>query len=291
MPEGPEVILTSQYLDNVLKNRYIIDINVISGRYFKNPNKSKKKILHGKNLIDNLKVKSVNSKGKFIYFTMKDENNENVYMLNTLGLSGNWSFEKDKYTRVIFTIKNRKNEFCLYFNDLRNFGSIEITKDKKILDNKLDKIATDILKSNISNDELIEKIEKINPKLNIVKVLMDQSKLVSGIGNYLVAEILYHSKIKPQRKFGDLTDKEIKNLAYSMRYISKLAYSHNSTGYMILFHNINMNEIYEEYHKDIKINKKFKFNVYRQKEDPKGNPILTDNIIKGRTIYYSKLQK
>ena len=42
----------------------------------------------------------------------------------------------------------------------------------------------------------------------LVKVLMDQQALVSGIGNYLVAEILYDAKLNPHRELDKLSNKE-----------------------------------------------------------------------------------
>ncbi len=48
------------------------------------------------------------------------------------------------------------------------------------------------------------------------------------------------------------------------------------------------------YHPDIKLGKaKFKFNIYRQNKDPKGNKVKAEkDIIKGRTTYWvPKIQK
>lgn len=304
MPEGPEVIITTQYLGTKLKGKYITGMKIIGGRYFsKNSeeNTSKKKILFGKDycLSSKLNIIDIKSKGKFIYFILKNENDEDVYMLNTLGLTGQWSFYNDKQARIIFTIKNGEKEYKLYFVDMRNFGTVEFTKNKDKLNDKLESLAPDILRSNITTDKIISRMNKMKKDINLVKLLMDQNKLVSGIGNYLVAEILYDAKINPNRTLFDLTDKEKEKLAYSMRYISKLAYYDNTTGYMILFDKFLENHknkvdknIFENFHKDIKINKPFNFNVYRQKEDNYGNKIEKVSIIKGRHVYYSpKIQK
>ena len=61
---------------------------------------------------------------------------------------------------------------------------------------------------------------------------MDQNDIVSGIGNYLSAEILYDAKISPHRQLDKLSNTEKKQLAHSMRKIVKLAYYDNKTGYM-----------------------------------------------------------
>jgi formamidopyrimidine-DNA glycosylase len=295
MPEGPEVIITTQYLSSKLKGKFISGMKVISGRYYSNINNSKKKVLNGKEycLKSKLEIIDIKSKGKFIYFTLKNTNGEFIYLLNTLGLSGQWSFYNDKQTRVIFNISDGDKSYKLYFIDMRNFGTIEFTKDINKLNDKLNSLAPDILRSNISTDELYDLMISIKRDSNLVKLLMDQKKLVSGIGNYLVAEILYNSKIDPNRSLFDLSKNEKLNLAYSMRYVSKLAYYDNTTGYMKLFDGFLKNHkkkiktnIFENFHKDIIIDKPFNFNVYRQKKDPLDNDVKKKSIIKGRHIYY-----
>src|SRR5690606_16237701 len=98
----------------------------------------------------------------------------------------------------------------LYFNDVRNFGNMEITNNIEILNNKLNSLAPDFLKEDFTNNEFHQMIVSyvhVNNKLSqarmnkeIVKVLMDQNSIGSGIGNYLVAEILFKAKISPYTK-------------------------------------------------------------------------------------------
>jgi formamidopyrimidine-DNA glycosylase len=304
MPEGPEVIITTQYLYHKLNKKQIKDLIILGGRYYSNEKGSKRKILNGHNLFTNnkpLTIKNISSKGKFIYFTLTTSDNKVIYMMNTLGMSGNWSFYKDKFSRIKMKIYDAKKDkmYNLYFNDMRNFGTLEFTDNKKVLNERLDKLAVDILRSNITTDKLVKlmnnMIGKNRKTLNLVKLMMDQCRLVSGIGNYLVAEILYDAKLNPHRTLDDLTNNEKKALAYSMRKITKHAYYDNHTGYMIYYENF-MNKhkkrvddnLLEDYHDDIKIIEPFEFKVYRQKKDPYGNKVITDSIVKSRTIHYVK---
>ena len=154
---------------------------------------------------------------------------------------------------------------------------------------------TDVALSIMINDF----IKKTRKNLNVVKVLMDQNGIVSGIGNYLVAEILYDAKINPHKKLTDLTAKKILQLAHSMKKIVKRAYYDNKTGYMDNFKNFMAKHkervdknIFPNYHPDIKIGTGFQFKVYGQETDPKGNKVKQDNIIKDRTIHWvPKIQK
>ena len=111
MPEGPEVKL---FIDNLNQNfRYyqIKTVEVLSGRYIKKP------ISNIKNL-EGKEIKSFNCKGKFIWFDLDD-----IIVFNTLGMTGSWSKNKTYHSRI--EIKFYEND-PLYFNDIRNFGTFQI---------------------------------------------------------------------------------------------------------------------------------------------------------------------
>jgi formamidopyrimidine-DNA glycosylase len=293
MPEGPEVIITTQYLNNKLKNKKPTDIKVISGRYTHQK-------LQGINLLKNtnLIIKRVNSKGKFIWFDIKDiDSKKDIYLMNTLGMTGIWSFNEKKSNRVVITIENKTGKTTnLYFTDARNFGTIVITSDKSVLDKRLNKLAPDILRSNMTNEQLLEitkqYISKSRANKNVVKVLMNQNAIVSGIGNYLVAEILYDARISPFTNLNEISSNKLKKLVHSMRKITKMAYYDNITGYMVNFKEFGNNHlkmvedrVFPNYLPDI-VGKKFRFNVYQQEKDSKGNIVKRDEIVKGRTIHW-----
>ena len=120
---------------------------------------------------------------------------------------------------------------------------------------------------------------------------MDQKKVCSGIGNYLVAEILYRDEISPHRLSDSLTDEEIKNLKYWIAYVVKLSYVANDIGYMINLKNEKDKITRKNYHPEIKLKKsdqEFRFNVYKKKFDPLGNKVTAEKIIAGRTTYWVK---
>jgi formamidopyrimidine-DNA glycosylase len=282
MPEGPEILLTAQYLNKCLLNKEIGNIEVLSGRYVKN------KLVGLNKLVYPLKVLNVSSKGKFLWFNLVDNNSEPVYLMNTFGLTGMWTNEFDEYSRVRIDLV--KSDKSYYYSDMIGYGTLKIVFTKKELDKQLNKLAPDILQSNMSASQMVELIEDFikNTKkrdTNIVKVLMDdQGAILSGIGNYLIAEILYDAKINPHRNIDELNEQELKNLVKSIRKVTKNSYVNGATEYTKHF----KKEIYEEYFKDVKITKTFNFKVYKQEKDPKGNKVIKDTIIKGRTIHWVK---
>ena len=273
MPEVAEITLTAQILLKYLKNKKLKQIKIRSGRYLN------KEPVGFKEFIDQLPLTlvNVNSKGKFLYFDLVNDNNEHWYIWNTLGLTGMWSFYKTEYIRFVFKFGSIK----IYFSDMRNFGTIKFDNDKNQLDKKLKSLGPDFLKDDFD----LSKIKKYN--LPIINLLMDQKKIGSGLGNYLTAEILYHAKISPHRLGNQLSKCDIKRLTYWIKYITKLAYMDNHTGYMINLEP-EMNTIKKvNYHPEIDIDhKKFSFDVYRKKLDPCGNKVKAEKILKDRTTYW-----
>lgn len=297
MPEGPEIIITSQYLKTKLKKKKIESIEILSGRY-----------LHQKlrwiELTDNvpLTIDDINSKGKFMWMDLKDSDGRDIYMMNTFGMTGLWSFKNNPSARIKMTIKSntlQNKTYTLYYIDPRNFGTIEFTSSRTTLQNRIDKLAPDILKTNMSDNDLVDMINNFittsKKNKNLVKVLMDQNSIVSGIGNYLVAEILYDAKLNPHRDLSSLSNRELKILAHSMRKITKYSYCDNLTEYLEhykIFMKTRLQKIdsgkFPNYHPDIKSKHGFKFKVYQQLIDPLGNQVIKDMIVKDRKIHWVK---
>jgi formamidopyrimidine-DNA glycosylase len=304
MPEVPEIAITVQYLKTKLIGKYITSMKILSGRYTHEKLDNTHIFDTGAKIKDPYKIIDIDSKGKFLWFTLKNSNKK-IFIANTLGMTGLWSFFKDPSSRIKFTVLSKNKKYNLYFIDQRNFGQINIYEDEKDIKNRLDRLAPDILKGGLSDGDVLELIEKYLKKksknTNIVKVLMgDQSAIVSGIGNYLIAEILYDAKINPHRMLSNLSRTEKKRLAHSMRKITKYSYYDNKTGYMLNYirfmenHPTNIDKrIFPNYLPDIVANgSSFQFNVYGKDKDPKNNTVKKDSIIKNRTIHWvPKIQK
>jgi len=280
MPEIAEVALTAQILEKHFKNKTLISFNFVSGRYTKTSPVGY--TTFNKNLP--MKVTRIDSRGKFLWFELVNSKTQTKwYIWNTLGLTGLWSLTEPKHLRAVLTFKGDK---VAYFSDMRNFGTFKFSDNAVDLQAKLKTLSPDFLKDDYFD---LQRIKKYNTP--VVKILMDQKKVGSGLGNYLVAEVLYRAKISPHRLGSQLSDEDIDNLTYWIKYVVKLSYIDNHTGYMLNLEN-EANKIPRiNYHQDIKLKEKtFKFLVYRQKFDPKGNLVKADKIIgpenKKRTTYW-----
>lgn len=301
MPEGPEVTILSQYLTSKLQNKLLNNINIISGKYKRIGIKGIDKILN-----KNYKIIESDSKGKLMWIELDNNLDGNIYITSHLGLTGFWSFTENKNDRIRIKITNPKSKkvHMLCYQDPRNFGNIEIIT-KTELDKKLAKLADDALRTEFTNTIFENKIKNFlsvsSARANrpLHKVLMEQRAkdgLVSGLGNYLMPEILYDCKLSPSRTIGSLTISEINSLAQSIRYVVKLSYYYNTTGYMTNFGNFIETHkkkidkgIYPNYQSTIVLAKtaKFEFKVYQQKTDSFGNHVEANKEMNaGRTTYW-----
>lgn len=290
MPEVVEICIVSHYLTTYIKNKYVTNIEVNGGRY--------KNGIPNMNLILDvlpLKIANINTKGKLLWFELLNEKtDEIIIILNTFGLTGIWTFDKLRNSDLLFKINNEIN---LYFDDQLHYGTFKIT-NKKGLTKKLNELGDDLLKTPFTDLDFLRKINLLrNKNKKIINVLMEQKKngIGSGLGNYLVAEILYNAKISPHRKIIDLSTEDIFVLSNTIKYILKLCYNTCDIGYFsylseyIKLHRKQIEKgIFPNFHNEIIIKKNdvFRFNVYRQNVDSFGNKIKKEKILNSRNFYW-----
>lgn len=252
MPEGVEVSLLTEKIQK-LKNCEITNITILGGRYSRHGN-PKGFSEFKKNLP--LKILNIHNNGKFIYFTLSN----NWFILITLGMTGKINIHNTpiKHDHIQFDSCNN-----FFFNDMRNFGTIEFTNDPEVLKNKLDKLGFDPLtQKHITPSEFLAKIGRFNENKTIGQLLIDQT-FVSGIGNYLRADILYCAKIHPNTLIKNLKPPITTTLLHCIYNIMETSY------------------------KKQKDKIPYKFIIYKQKLSPTGKKIehFKDNA--GRTIWFS----
>ena len=263
MPEGPEVRITVDQLNQLVSNTSLQAININSGRY------SKKNPVGFPEFQSQLplKINSVNCKGKFIWFEISN----GWYIFNTLGMSGGWKLKKEKHSHLTFLYDNKE----IHYTDVRNFGTFKFVKDKKELDKKLKELGSDVLTQEYTLPYIKKVLHdtKIQNK-TIVEVLMNQKKFC-GIGNYLKSEILYECKISPHRLVKDLTNKDIVNIFENSKKIVLGSYNRGggSSG-----NYTDLSNKKGTYH--------FELKVYTQLKDPLGHTIKKENTKDKRTTHW-----
>ena len=156
--------------------------------------------------------------GKFIYWILQNE----LSVWNTLGMTGNWSTEHTKHSRVKFNL----SDGAVYFNDMRNFGTLKFVRGKFQLIEKLQSLGPDMLVNDLPDIEFIEIMRKKN-NWSIVKAIMEQS-VIAGVGNYIKADCLWLARISPHKIVSELSDQHLSALNSAIKRV--LQESYNSGG-------------------------------------------------------------
>lgn len=179
-------------------------------------------------------------------------------------MSGYWSFEKTKYSRIQFTTKIRDEKRIVYFDDIRNFGTITFC-DICEFQNRVDRLGPDVLSSTLTYQEFWSRLGK--KRLSKIGAVLLNQNIIAGIGNYLRADILWYCKIDGTTKVKELSEEQKNDLYEGAKNICR----------------------YHAYYPyDLRITpKQFgrDFFVYMQETDPYGNLVYTKNL-GSRTFHY-----
>ena len=204
---------------------------------------------------DNIDVVStLNCKGKFIYLVLdqgrQNDNNvtenyaEDDYQRSiwiTLGMTGQFANDKevenpkplasnsDKersgprwYIELMDT--QTKETRRIYYRDARNFGTLRFSLSASELNEKLASLGPDLLDFKTTTEEVfLAAMEKSTQTRNICKFLMDQSK-IAGVGNYILAEGLYRSRLDPWADLSEISVGQRKRLFKELRDVIDTSY-------------------------------------------------------------------
>lgn len=263
-PEGAEVKIIAEGIAHALTGKIIIGVEILSGRY----SKEGKQPDGWQELQEALPLKVIGAgcHGKFIFALLEDER----YLWSTLGMTGSWNPFETKHARIKITTQDGT---YLWYNDMRNFGTLKFVIGKREMLKKLKTLGPDMLSQDVTTAEFKAALMKKN-KHTISQTLMNQ-KLICGVGNYVKAEALYKAKISPHRITSSLTDDEFAKLNDACKKI--------------------LNDSYELGGSSIRSYKTFDgksggygahFCVYGQEKCPLGHVVLREETKDKRTTHW-----
>ncbi len=247
MPELPEVQTTVNGINDEVTGLKIIDVwtdyrshfhkgkdNIKNPRYFET---FKKRVVgakitkaerQGKNILVHLSNKTtmlvhMKMTGHFLYgryelTPIKSEDGTTAEMWQPFLKTGPLRDPFNKYIHLVFTLSNKKH---LAFSDLRRFGKVFLfeTENAHTLEDLM-YLGPDPLSKGFSASTLKERL-LTKPRGMIKQVLMDQH-VVSGIGNIYSDEILWASGIHPLSIIRNLPEEKIKLMwKYSQEILKK----------------------------------------------------------------------
>jgi formamidopyrimidine-DNA glycosylase len=170
-----------------------------------------------------LLIQRIRVKGKAIIFELCEvESGKQWWFFNGLGMTGYWSFVEDKWTQIGLQFTDAKP---MYFVDQRRMGSFEVIGNPVVARCKLNRIKNSWLGHEflITREEF--RADLMKRKGYLVACLIAPDKICSGIGNYLLAEVMYASRLHPEIKCNQLTDAQIETLFAEIETIMKRSYT------------------------------------------------------------------
>ena len=221
MPELPEVEIVRQSLNKKIKQKNVKKV-IIRNRNlrFKIP-ANFERFLEGK------KVVKVKRFSKYLILCFLNEE----YCLLHLGMSGtihlvnnhkkniltNTSFysypnlpKKHNHVEIVF------DNFRVIYNDPRRFGFFQIINNSFLLKKRFKKLGPEPFQSKF-NLEYVDSYLK-GKKKNIKNFLLDQN-FVSGIGNIYASEILFLSKINPNKNVNLINRKDYEKIIINSKKV------------------------------------------------------------------------
>ena len=253
MPELPEVQTTATILNKLVSGKTILDVwtdynsdyhagknNIKNPEFFKKFRKevSGEKIIrvwsraknvlieleNGKTILVHMKMtghllygtysKIKKSKGKIAIQNLKfkDKTKEQVRWIPIEPEA-----LKDPFSRFIHLVFILTDGKHIAFSDMRKFATITLVPNKESLNKHFEKIGPEPLEKSFDWRALRTRL-LLRPNGNIKTVLMNHN-IVAGIGNIYSDEILWASKIHPERKVSSLSITDMKEI---LKWIKKL---------------------------------------------------------------------
>ncbi|MFC5271807.1 DNA-formamidopyrimidine glycosylase [Adhaeribacter terreus] len=210
MPELPEVETLRKYLEETSLHQKITGFSAVDAkRQITMPLDEFRQGIVGRKMVKTTRI------GKHLLVTL---DNGNVLSLH-FGMTGDLHYyripeDAPRFERATFFFDSG---FKLAFVDSRKFGRIGLWESKTVY-KTAKKLGPDAL--DISEAELKKNLRKRKSPLK--PALLDQ-KILAGIGNWLVDEILFQAKLHPEIIAAELTDPELQNLLQAMQNVLQIS--------------------------------------------------------------------
>ena len=214
MPELPEVETVRRGLLPMMEGRVIRHADIRrSGLRFPFPERMGERLTGAQ-------VKALRRRAKYI---LADLSTGETLIIH-LGMSGHMLISEDshgepqKHDHVIFDMDNGAR---VTFNDTRRFGLMDLCPTHEVTEHRLlAKIGPEPLGNDFSEPMLIAALKGRNTPIK--SALLDQ-KIVAGLGNIYVCEVLFRAHMNPKRKAGMMSAKRVGGLVQIVREVLKEA--------------------------------------------------------------------
>lgn len=202
MPEKPEVMTVVKSLTPLITGKKITDCNIYWDNIIAYPttDEFKKRIIGER-------INNITTRGKFIVINL-----DNYSLLVHLRMEGKFFFRnkgdvKEKHEHVELILDDK---ISFRFHDVRKFGKMYlIPKDEVYKVKPLSDLGKEFYDEDLSQEYLYQRLTRL--KVPIKTALLDQS-IITGIGNIYDDEILFLSRINPNRKANEVSLEECQSI-------------------------------------------------------------------------------
>ena len=267
MPEICEVHLIAHSLNQICSGKILTKITIDNKSKFQ-----KQKIINLNTFRFPNRISSIYARGKKVLFEFENKQ----YIISSLGMEGHWTLKPGNHSNLVLEFE----DFHLYFDDSRHFGNFEIALDEEELKSKMTRVGYCLFtdREKITKEWWYQQFQNKRIKKPVCDFLLEQKRF-SGIGNWIRAEVLYHSQINPHRKIWELSEDEVETLRQNTFNIIDEAYKSGGL-------------TFSTYWDPTGKSGKYVCKCYNRKKDMLGNPVITEKVGGGRMIHWvSEIQK
>lgn len=209
MPELPEVETVRRSLNHLVKDKIIRDVDVFYDKMVRNVS-----VETFKKHLQDAPIKDIKRRGKYLLFDMGDYvivshlRMEGRYFIKTLDQA------RDKHEHIIFYFRDGST---MRYHDTRKFGTFDLVKKGDLSTFKpLQSLGPEPMDEALTVPYLYRKLH--HKTIAIKTALLDQ-KIIAGLGNIYVNEVLFLSKIHPETPCQHLKKKHIASIIDSSKRV------------------------------------------------------------------------
>lgn len=217
MPELPEVEMLVRYLEPLLRNKTIHDVEVRRARVSAptSPQSLKRKLRSSE-------FAGLTRRGKYLLFNLRAAKTAKpLIVVGHLGMTGRMyllphNAELPKHAAVILNLGGEK----FVFEDTRYFGKFTLDTSA------IEKLGPEPLSAEFSTEIFSRGLSKSTQPIKVK--LLDQT-LVAGVGNIYASEALFQAKVSPKVSARRLKVAQIERLRQSVQAVLTEAIESGST--------------------------------------------------------------
>lgn len=277
IPEGPELRRSADVLQRFVGRRVVRAFRR-GGRYaMKEPVGYYEWCMNP--CMHDTRIHAIDVKGKLMWWRLGPESDppaQRWHMFCTYGMTGGWTTQAlaDVQHPAFVVSFDPQDSETLTFDDQRHFGTIKFVQGDAALTRKLATLGPDMLTDPPDALAFTERLLH-RPTRTLAESLMDQST-VSGVGNYVKAESLWHARLSPHRTVLSLAGSEMITLHGAIVHVMRTSYKLGGATI--------------ESYRDPDGNTghaTHRFACYGRRTDADGSRVISEETLDGRTTWWS----